>query len=339
MMNVCRVFKFICPIILVVQQYFVCEALQVIGAGLGRTGTDSLRKALNELGYGPTYHMVEILGIPGRAVGKAYSENHVDRWPLVVESILGKNYSTNDDQEAVLYEDWDNLFDGYRSAVDQPASLFAVELSKQYPNAKVVLTVRSSPSTWHKSITKAWCRFAQEGSMDDWLDQVFFAFRGSAYFALFSTFERRFRKLGQAMDEYVSHVLPGMMEDSFSTAKICRDKDYAIRYYNAWNQYIQDNIVPAERLLVLETGEKNMAKKLGDFLGVPRSKMETFTYPKSNTDEDFANGPIFFTRLEAALSVVGPFLLLLAIVSMIRWWKKTGGTPPEEETHSKQKTA
>ena len=38
-------------------------SLRVIGAGQGRTGTDSLRLALNELGVGPTYHMSQLLGI------------------------------------------------------------------------------------------------------------------------------------------------------------------------------------------------------------------------------------------------------------------------------------
>ena len=33
-------------------------AMKVIGLGAGRTGTESLKAALVELGFGPTYHMV-----------------------------------------------------------------------------------------------------------------------------------------------------------------------------------------------------------------------------------------------------------------------------------------
>lgn len=36
-------------------------SLRVIGAGFGRTGTMSLKVALEQLGFGPCYHMVECL--------------------------------------------------------------------------------------------------------------------------------------------------------------------------------------------------------------------------------------------------------------------------------------
>ena len=62
--------------------------LQIIGAGHGRTGTDSLRRALNQLpGYGITYHMIEVLGIPGdnMSLGNAYSKGDVDEWIKIAE--------------------------------------------------------------------------------------------------------------------------------------------------------------------------------------------------------------------------------------------------------------
>jgi hypothetical protein len=71
--------------------------LEVIGAGFGRTGTDSMRKALNMLGFGPCHHMFEVTENP---VMKA-------RWRAFMES----------DQP-----DWDALFEGYRSCVDWPAA-------------------------------------------------------------------------------------------------------------------------------------------------------------------------------------------------------------------------
>lgn len=126
--------------------------LEVIGAGLGRTGTDSLREALNDLGFGPTYHMYEVLGIPGCTTGTAFERNHVDLWPI---------YANHDGQ--TKDHTWDDLFAGYESAVDQPSMAFAVQLAQEYSDAKVILTVRSSAEKWHGSIASAWCRFSQGG--------------------------------------------------------------------------------------------------------------------------------------------------------------------------------
>jgi hypothetical protein len=67
--------------------------LKVIGAGLPRTGTTSLKAALERLGFGPCYHMFEILSHP----------DHVDRWlPFAADMPM----------------DWDRVFDGYQSAQD-----------------------------------------------------------------------------------------------------------------------------------------------------------------------------------------------------------------------------
>lgn len=39
-------------------------AYQIIGAGFGRTGTASLKLALEQLGFGPCYHMTEVIEHP-----------------------------------------------------------------------------------------------------------------------------------------------------------------------------------------------------------------------------------------------------------------------------------
>ncbi len=100
-------------------------ALAVIGAGFGRTGTLSLREALQRLGLGPCYHMVEVVENPG----------HAEFWQRAV------------DGEAV---DWEELLAPYRSAVDWPACSFWAELAAHYPKAKVILTVRD-PERWFES--------------------------------------------------------------------------------------------------------------------------------------------------------------------------------------------
>jgi Sulfotransferase domain len=101
-------------------------ALKVIGAGLGRTGTLSLRVALEELGFARCYHMQEVLLA------------HPEHAPL---------WSTAQRREPV---DWDSLFVGYQAAVDWPASAFYQELLRHYPDAKVILTVRDS-ERWYES--------------------------------------------------------------------------------------------------------------------------------------------------------------------------------------------
>ena len=91
--------------------------LEVIGAGLGRTGTLSLKVALEELGFGPCYHMIELFGHP----------EHVELWEAASE---GKPV------------DWEGLFGGYRATTDWPACSFYRELMQRYPDARVILTVR-----------------------------------------------------------------------------------------------------------------------------------------------------------------------------------------------------
>lgn len=100
--------------------------LRVIGAGFGRTGTLSLKTALQELGFGKCYHMVEILRNP----------SHMRRWAHIMR---GGN------------ADWRTLFNGYQSAVDWPVAAYYRELMDVYPDAKVILTVRD-PDSWHRSI-------------------------------------------------------------------------------------------------------------------------------------------------------------------------------------------
>jgi hypothetical protein len=99
--------------------------LRVIGAGFGRTGTFSLKAALEQLGFGPTYHMLEVFEHP----------EHIALWQAV-----GDGATPN----------WDRIFDGYASAVDWPASAFYRQLMNAYPEAKVILTVRD-PERWYES--------------------------------------------------------------------------------------------------------------------------------------------------------------------------------------------
>jgi len=101
--------------------------LQVIGAGLGRTGTFTLKTALEKLGLGPCHHMVEVLANP----------HQVPFWNRAA------------DGEAV---EWDEVFADYRSSVDWPSCHFYAELANYYPEARVVLSKRD-PGQWYDSMS------------------------------------------------------------------------------------------------------------------------------------------------------------------------------------------
>jgi hypothetical protein len=99
-------------------------ALKVVGAGLGRTGTLSLKFALEQIGFGPCYHMTEVMLNP-------------EAPPLWIRAAEGG-------------PDWEATFDGFAATVDYPACSFWKELSDYYPDAKVLLSVRD-PDQWFDS--------------------------------------------------------------------------------------------------------------------------------------------------------------------------------------------
>ena len=99
--------------------------MQLIGTGVGRTGTYSLKLAINQLGLGPCHHMEEVL------------HNMPLQVPLWSAALNGA-------------ADWQSIYDGYPSAVDWPTAGFFRELYAAYPSAKFVLTLRS-PESWADS--------------------------------------------------------------------------------------------------------------------------------------------------------------------------------------------
>ena len=101
-------------------------SIKIIGAGLPRTGTNTLKESLEKLGYTKTYHMKELLVHP----------ENLQYWQTLKET-----GTTN----------WDQLYNGYQATVDFPAYPWYKEHMKQYPDAKVILTVRPFDK-WHSSV-------------------------------------------------------------------------------------------------------------------------------------------------------------------------------------------
>jgi len=101
-------------------------SIKVIGAGFGRTGTMSLKAALELLGYGKCYHMMEVMD----------HFDHLDFWSQAARG------------EAVP---WDTLFSGYQASCDWPSANYWRAQLQHYPNAKVLLSTRD-PERWYTSV-------------------------------------------------------------------------------------------------------------------------------------------------------------------------------------------
>lgn len=126
-------------------------SMHVIGAGVGRTGTYSLKLAINQLGLGPCHHMEEVLF------------NMPTQLPVWSAAVAGK-------------PEWQSIYNGYNSAVDWPTAGFFRELHKAYPSAKFVLTHRS-PESWADSFGETIYKLIAgrdqaPPEMQDWLEMA-----------------------------------------------------------------------------------------------------------------------------------------------------------------------
>jgi hypothetical protein len=147
--------------------------LKLIGAGLGRTGTASTKAALELLGFGACYHMVEVIGRP----------TDINRW---VSAADGK-------------PDWDAIFECYSATVDYPSCTYWKQLAEHYPDAKILLNVRD-PERWFES--------TQETIMSPaFVEQM----KGSQFGELvertiWSTLEGRMHERDYMIDHFNRHV-------------------------------------------------------------------------------------------------------------------------------------
>ncbi len=102
--------------------------LRVVGAGLGRTGTHSLKFALEKLLGGPCYHMAEVFPRP----------DHVNAWLAAANGTL---------------PDWHALFAGFHAAVDWPMASYWEEIASAFPDAIILHSVRDAEAWWKSAST------------------------------------------------------------------------------------------------------------------------------------------------------------------------------------------
>lgn len=100
--------------------------LSVVGAGFGRTGTNSLKLALEQLGFGPCHHMFEVMDNPSQ----------LPFWQAAARGEM---------------PNWDDVFAGYGATVDWPSACYWREISGHFADARVVLSVRPE-DRWFDSV-------------------------------------------------------------------------------------------------------------------------------------------------------------------------------------------
>jgi hypothetical protein len=231
--------------------------MQVIGAGFGRTGTMSMQAALELLGY-RCYHMKEITEHPG----------HLQAWHEFVSGAAPMN--------------WKTLFAGFEATVDFPACIYYRELLREFPDAKVILTVRD-PDRWFQSFLA--------------LQHVTDRFR------VFRFVPRARRFLN-----FVDLLLPKVFGSP-------RDREPCIRVFDAHNQAVQKN-VPAERLLVfrVQDGWEPLCKFLG------REVPNGIPFPHLNEGKDalvtLARQRLFGPWLRKIPIAAGA----AALIVVLWWW-------------------
>ena len=153
--------------------------LDIIGAGYGRTGTLSLKVALEQLGYARCYHMVEVIA----------NEGHADLW---LDAMAGGPV------------EWDAIFSGFRATVDWPGCHYWRELAAHYPEAKVLLSVRD-PDSWYESVHETIFRAMTETDEERVPPSVRNQLKMARALVLEGDFGGRFEDREHAIGVYLAH--------------------------------------------------------------------------------------------------------------------------------------
>ncbi len=227
--------------------------MRVIGSGFGRTGTLSLQAALQQLGFDPCYHMVEV----GRTRG------HPRKWLAIARGEP---------------PDWRALFEGFEATVDFPACLFYADLMREFPDAKVVHTVRNE---------------------DDWYRSTFETLY-QARTVVPRLLMRSIGTIGDAFEMIERLIWNGVFEGRFDDPRRAKEifNEHTVKVCNT---------VPAERLLVYDV--RDGWAPLCQFLSMP---VPSIPFPNINDRASMVR------RLQRIRWVtrVGPWLLAALIAGL-----------------------
>lgn len=154
-------------------------ALKVVGAGFGRTGTLSLKIALERLGFGPCYHMMEVFSRP----------DHAAMWHRIA---FGDPI------------DWELIFGDFCATVDWPGARWWREIAGYYPQAKVLLSVRE-PEAWYKSVRDTIYQMMKMPLNDGAPENLRLQSEMARQAILAETFDNRFEDEAYAIEVFERH--------------------------------------------------------------------------------------------------------------------------------------
>ena len=250
-----------------VRQVAEWTGLKVIGAGFGRTGTLSLKSALEILGFSPCYHMLSVLEKP----------SDVLRWEAIAR---GES------------RDWRGILAGYQATVDWPAVSFYKELFQEFPDAKVVLSVRD-PERWYESSSSTIYQMHKNKLI-----------RSPLLSPLITLLSGGRNRIGRMVDKLVWH---DEFHDRFE------DKAYALEIFNRHIEEVKLTI-PANQLLVYEV--KQGWGPLCEFLGVEVPAGTPF--PRLNERDNFVGNQFWKIGQRA---IQGGLVLLAGSAAVLVAWQ------------------
>ncbi len=222
--------------------------MKLIGAGQPRTATTTQMIALEMLGM-PCYHMRDMM---------MDLEGSVPQWRKAFEGD----------------GDWDEIFAGKESTVDWPAAWHYKELIDVYPDAKVLLSVRSADG---------WVQ-----SMENTITQIFFR----------DTLMHHLSRAQYNIDPNYAAWIDLLTEMNFGEERGAwrgtnGEPGAMAEAYERWNQEVKDT-VPAERLLVWDP--KDGWEPLCEFLDVD---VPDGPVPNVNDTENFQKNLIMGPAIAA----------------------------------------
>ncbi|KAF7260672.1 putative nad dependent epimerase/dehydratase [Paragonimus skrjabini miyazakii] len=226
------------------------SGLHVIGVGQMRTGTTSLKHALELLLNGHCYHMSDVVF--------EYGEQHMRLW--IEACRLSPGFAHEPDyQQTIPSTLWDSIYGSAKSAVDYPSCVFYRQLMLNYPDAKFILTVRD-PDEWVRSCRATTMRpeILNPPSISE---RIYCRLRGIA-----------------SLPQLHHHMFQRAFGPNYSDMS----DDELKRSYTHWNETIKQNI-PADRLLMFEPHQG--WAPLCEFLHVPKPP-DSVPFPHLNKRED-----------------------------------------------------
>lgn len=238
------------------------KELKIIGAGWARTGTTTLKKVLEDLGYKHTYHMKDLIAnamkhVPlWRKITSLPFPSNVDDFVLNYSNYIYNHGNDTEETKNMRHKLLKDVFEGYDAAVDMPTSVYFEDLIEIYPNSKVILSIRDFES-WYRSSSNTVLHLHPNSNQASFGLKLFY---------------------------HLSPIGIGLKSFSnfYSVIPITKGEEEIKIAYDAWIDYVK-RIVPKDKLLIVKVGEDGW-KPFCDFLEIKQCPNSPF--PHINEKEE-----------------------------------------------------